>query len=75
MSERQSAPPARKLAREYPDSADPDYEAKLQQAANLANENCDRAMALAHNLTAQLREAQDRDQPARDRAGSVRRAG
>jgi hypothetical protein len=31
--------------------------AKLQQAANLANENCDRATALAHTLSAQLREA------------------
>src|SRR3954469_24487613 len=41
------------------DPADP-VVAKLQQSASLANENCDRAVALAHNLSAQLREAQDR---------------
>jgi hypothetical protein len=58
MSERQSAPLVRKFAREAPDPTDPAFEAK--QAANLANENCDRAMALAHKLTAQLREAQNR---------------
>jgi len=34
--------------------------ANLQQSANLANENCDRAVALAQTLSAQLREAQDR---------------
>jgi hypothetical protein len=32
--------------------------AKLQRATKLANENCDRATALAHRLSAQLREAQ-----------------
>jgi hypothetical protein len=42
------------------DPADPAFVANLQQSANLANENCDRAVALAHNLSAQLREAQDR---------------
>jgi hypothetical protein len=41
------------------DPADPAV-AKLQQSANLANENCDRAVALAQTLSAQLREAQDR---------------
>jgi replicative superfamily II helicase len=34
--------------------------ALLQQAANLANENCDRAMSLAHKLSIQLRAAEDR---------------
>jgi gas vesicle protein len=34
--------------------------ANLQQSANLANDNCDRAVALAQTLSAQLREAQDR---------------
>src|SRR5437879_4617485 len=43
-----------------PAAADPAFVAKLQQTANLANENCDRAMALAHKLSAQLREAQSR---------------
>src|SRR6202045_2740340 len=42
------------------DPADPALVANLQQSANLANENCDRAVALAHKLSAQLREAQDR---------------
>ena len=60
MSEHQSAPSVRKLVREDPDPADPAFVAKLQQAANLANENCDRAMALAHKLSSELREAHDR---------------
>ena len=34
--------------------------AMLQQAANLSNENCDRAMSLAHKLSIQLRDAEDR---------------
>jgi hypothetical protein len=34
--------------------------AMLQQAANLSNENCDRAMSLAHKLSLQLRAAEDR---------------
>ena len=42
------------------DPADPAFVANLQQSANLANENCDRAVALAHKLSAHLREAQDR---------------
>src|SRR5262249_36491269 len=41
------------------DSTDPIL-ANLQEAVNLANENCDRAVALAQALSAQLREAQDR---------------
>ena len=43
-----------------PNPADPDVIANLQQSANLANENCDRAVALAHTLSAQLREAEGR---------------
>src|SRR6516164_4787867 len=43
-----------------PVPTDPALVAKLQQAAKLANENCDRAMALAHKLSTQLREAQSR---------------
>jgi len=34
--------------------------AMLQQAANLSNDNCDRAMTLAHKLSMQLRAAEDR---------------
>ena len=34
--------------------------AQIQKAAELANENCDRAMALAHKLAMQLRAAEDR---------------
>ena len=45
-------------AREDAVPPDPTLVAKLQQAAKLANENCDRATALAHK--AQLREAQSR---------------
>ena len=41
------------------DEADP-VVANLQQSVNLANENCDRPVALAQTLSAQLREAQDR---------------
>jgi hypothetical protein len=33
---------------------------KIQRAADLSNENCDRAMALAHKLSMQLRAAEDR---------------
>jgi hypothetical protein len=33
--------------------------AMLQKAADLSNENCDRAMSLAHKLSVQLRAAQD----------------
>ena len=41
-------------------SADPALVLKLQRAAQIANENCDRAMALAHKLSAELRKAQSR---------------
>ena len=58
MVEHQSAPSVRNFAREDP--ADPILVAKLQQAVNLANQNCDRATALAHKLSGQLRDAQDR---------------
>jgi hypothetical protein len=34
--------------------------AKIQRAAELANENCDRAMRLAHKLSMELRAAEDR---------------
>jgi uncharacterized protein YlxW (UPF0749 family) len=34
--------------------------AKIQKAADLSNENCDRAMTLAHKLSMQLRAAEDR---------------
>src|SRR6516165_1815999 len=62
MRESHSALPVREFAREDPDlaPADPTLVARLQQAAKLANDNCDRAMALAHKLSAQLREAQSR---------------
>jgi hypothetical protein len=47
MTQNQSAPSVPNLARENAAPADPAFVAKLQQAANLANENCDRATALA----------------------------
>jgi len=34
--------------------------ARIQRAAELANENCDRAMKLAHKLAMQLRAAEER---------------
>src|SRR5262245_7281088 len=34
--------------------------AKIQRAAELTNENCDRAMRLAHKLSMELRAAEDR---------------
>jgi anaerobic ribonucleoside-triphosphate reductase len=34
--------------------------AKIRKAADIANENCDRAMALAHKLAMQVRAAEDR---------------
>jgi len=34
--------------------------AKIQKAADLSNENCDRAMRLAHKLSMELRSAEDR---------------
>ena len=35
--------------------------ALLQQAANLSNERCDRAMSMAHKLSMQLRAVEDRN--------------
>src|SRR3954451_24508398 len=58
MSERLA--PARTGAREDFDPADPAFAAKAQQAVAMANENCDRAMGLAHKLSAELRAAHDR---------------
>src|SRR4029077_4147694 len=58
MNQSQSAQSESNLALKNADPADPILVAKLQQAVNLANENCDRASALAHTLAAQLREAQ-----------------
>jgi chromosome segregation ATPase len=60
MSESHSNPPVRNSAREDAAPIDPTFVAKLQQAANLANNNCDRATALAYKLSEQLREAQSR---------------
>jgi DNA anti-recombination protein RmuC len=62
MSESHSAQSVQKFEREDPDPVpiDPASMAKLQETANLANENCDRAMALAHKLSIELREAQSR---------------
>ena len=34
--------------------------AKIQKAADLSNENCDRAMKLSHKLSMELRAAEDR---------------
>ena len=59
MSE-QSVPSGQEFSSRDSDPADPALVVDLQQSANLANENCDRAVALAHKLSAQLREAQDR---------------
>jgi hypothetical protein len=60
MSQNQSAPSAPSSVREDGAPAEPSFVAKLQQAAKLANENCDRATILAHTLSSQLREAQSR---------------
>jgi len=58
MSER-SIPLGQEFVRGDSDPTDP-VVANLQQSPNLANDNCDRAAALAQTLSAQLREAQDR---------------
>jgi cell fate (sporulation/competence/biofilm development) regulator YmcA (YheA/YmcA/DUF963 family) len=54
--------------------------AKIQKAADLSNENCDRAMKLAHKLSMQLRAAEERINQLeavvelfRDRAASAER--
>ena len=58
MNEPQSASSVHQITDE--DLLDPAFVANLQQSAKLANENCDRAVALAHKLSGQLREAHDR---------------
>jgi hypothetical protein len=58
MSE-QSIASGQEFGSRHSDPADP-VVANLQQSAKLANENCDRAVALNQTLSAQLREAQDR---------------
>jgi hypothetical protein len=58
MSQSHSSAP--NSVREESAPADQSFVAKLQQAAKLANENCDRATILARTLSAQLREAQSR---------------
>ena len=60
MSETHPAPSVHNFAHEDAVPADPILAAKLEQAVHLANENCDRATALAHKLSSQLREAQAR---------------
>ena len=74
MTQRQSAPSVPNLASENDAPADPGLVAKLRQTANLANENCDRATALARTLSAQLREAQSQiNQLEREADGLVER--
>jgi chromosome segregation ATPase len=58
MSQSQSPLSVPNSVREDGAPVDPTSVAKLQQAAKLANENCDRATILAHTLLTQLREAQ-----------------
>jgi len=60
MSETHPDPSVHNYAHEDAGPADPILAAKLQRAAQLANENCDRATALAHKLSAQLHQAQSR---------------
>ena len=69
MTNRLPEPPegVRKFApKPRPESGNPTDDAgsaliiRLQQAAKVSNENCDRAMALAHKLSGQLRAAEDR---------------
>jgi ATP-dependent Clp protease ATP-binding subunit ClpA len=60
MTQSQSVPFVSNLAHEIAHAADPAAVTKLQQAANLANENCDRATAIAHTLSSRLRDAQSR---------------
>jgi len=74
MSESHSAQSGHDFVRRDAAPADPTFEAKLQQAAHQANENCDRATALAHKLSTQLREAQSRiNQLERDADGRADR--
>jgi hypothetical protein len=74
MSERRADTPEQVLnfvPKEWPNSYGDSYGAqveevgqaivtKIQTAADLSNENCDRALALAHKLSMQLRTAEDR---------------
>jgi len=54
-------PEARPPSHDTPlDEAGQAIVAKIQRAAELANENCDRAMSLAHKLSMELRAAEDR---------------
>jgi hypothetical protein len=55
-----SEPSIPNCKRENSDSADPTIVLQLQHAANLANENCDRATVLAQKLSVRLREAESR---------------
>jgi hypothetical protein len=43
---------------------------QIQRAADLANEDCDRAMTLAHKLSMELRAAEDRTHNWRSRLNS-----
>src|SRR5436190_21275490 len=60
MSERQLAQSPRRVAREDVSPADPPLPAEAQQAIDIANENCERAITLAKQLSAELRKAQAR---------------
>ena len=54
-------PKARPRSHDTPlDEAGQAIVARIQRAAELANENCDRAMKLAHKLAMQLRAAEER---------------
>ena len=57
MSERQTDP---RFACDDGDPADAAFMAKLQHAASLSNQNCDRATVLVRMLSAELRDAQQR---------------
>jgi hypothetical protein len=59
MSEPQTVPLVQKFRPGDCDAADPAFVGNLQRSTNSANENCDRALTLAHKLSAQLREAHD----------------
>jgi hypothetical protein len=57
---RKFAPKPRPEAGNPTDDAGTALIVRLQQAAKVSNENCDRAMALAHKLSAELRDAEER---------------
>jgi chromosome segregation ATPase len=90
MSEHRAIPPNESLnfvPKEWPNSYGAQVEevgqaivTKIQSAADISNENCDRALALAHKLSMQLRTAEDRISQLeaevelfRDRAASAER--